>query len=279
MEQLRLAAAPCAFIPKDVIKVNKTKYPIVLVHGMMAKNFPFYPAFRHIADFLRAQGLCIYVANQDGVGTIAGNAAQLKAEIAGILEKEGCEKVNLIAHSKGGLDARYLISCLGMAEHVASLTTLSTPHHGSGLSARLLKMPKFLAKTIAFFIDLFFRIFQDQNPNTYVLAQELTAEAMEAFNAATPDAPSVYYQSYSSTAPRRKAFLRYIPYEISRYCEQDDTDGMVSVSSSQWGHYQGSMEGEIDHFQMVGVYGTKKSLLGVSLFYLHIARQLQSMDF
>ncbi len=259
--------------------MEKTKYPIVLVHGMMVKDFSFYPAFRHIADFLREQGLTVYVTNQDGVGTVAGNAQQLKEEILQILTKENCDKVNLIAHSKGGLDSRCMISHLDMEKHVASLTTLSTPHHGSGLSAKLLKMPGFLAKTVAFFIDLFYRVLRDQNPDTLTLAKELTAEAMEAFNASTPNAPAVYYQSYSSTSPRKKAFLRYIPYEISRYCEQDDTDGMVSVTSSQWGDYRGSMEGQVDHFKMVGVYGTKKSLTGVGLFYLHIARHLKKMGF
>lgn len=246
---------------------------------MMAKNFPFFPAFRFIADFLRAQGLSIYVANQDGVGTIADNAAQLKAEITDILQKENCERVNLIAHSKGGLDARCMISQLDMAQQVASLTTLSTPHHGSRLSEALLKMPAWMAKTIAFFIDTFFRIFRDEKPNVLALAEELTVTSMEQFNKDVPNAPTVYYQSYSSTSPRKKAFIRFIPYELSRYCEQDDTDGMVSVSSSQWGNYRGSMQGEIDHFKMVGVYGSKKELTGVGLFYLHIARQLRQMGF
>lgn len=259
--------------------MEKTKYPIVLVHGMMAKNFPFYPAFRVIVDFLRAQGLTVYVTNQDGVGSIADNAAQLKAEIEDILQKEGCEKVNLIAHSKGGLDARFMISKLDMAQQVASLTTLSTPHHGSGLSTTLLKMPAWTAKTIAFFIDTFFRIFRDEKPDVLALAHDLTVTSMEQFNQDVPNAPEVYYQSYSSTSPRKKAFIRYIPYELSRYCEQDDTDGMVSVSSSQWGDYRGSITGEIDHFQMVGVYGSKKELTGVGLFYLHIARQLKEMGF
>ena len=259
--------------------MEKTKYPIVLIHGMMAKNFPFYPAFRHIADFLRSQGLSIYVSNQDGVGTIADNAAQLKAEIADILEKESCQKVNLIAHSKGGLDARCMISKLDMAQQVASLTTLSTPHHGSHLSTTLLKMPKWTANTLAFFINTFFRICHDEKPDVLALARDLTVDSMEQFNKDVPNAPEVYYQSYSSTSPQKKAFIRHIPYELSRCCEQDDTDGMVSVSSSQWGNYRGSMAGEVDHFKMVGVYGTKKGLTGVGLFYLHIARQLRKMGF
>ena len=111
--------------------METTKYPVVLVHGMMAKNSRFWRAFRGIASFLKEQGIAVYVTNQDGVGAVATNAVQLKEEILDILKKENCQKVNLIAHSKGGVDSRYMISHLDMAEHVASLTTLSTPHHGS----------------------------------------------------------------------------------------------------------------------------------------------------
>lgn len=259
--------------------MKTTKYPVVLVHGMMVKDFPFWPAFRGITDFLQKQNVTVYVSNQDGLGAIATNAAQLKDEILEILQKENCEKVNIIAHSKGGVDARFMISCLGMAEYVASLTTLSTPHHGSGLSAKLLQMPAFLAQTIAFFSNLFYRILGDRQPDILQLGKELTADAMENFNEAVPNAPSVYYQSFSSTAPHKKAFLRFIPYQISRYCEQDDTDGMVAVKSSQWGNYRGSMSAELDHFKMVGVYGSKKKLTGVGLFYLHIIQELSHMEF
>lgn len=256
-----------------------TKYPVVLVHGMMAKDFPFWHAFRGISDFLEKQNVTVYVTNQDGIGAITTNAQQLKAEILDILQKENCEKVNIIAHSKGGVDSRYMISCLDMAEHVASLTTLSSPHHGSGLSARLLKMPPFLAKAIAFFNNTAFRILGDKHPDILQLGRDLTPEAMEQFNETAPNMPGVYYQSFSSTSPDKKAFLLSLPYQISRYCEQDDTDGMVSVHSSQWGNYRGSMGESIDHFKMVGMYGTEKKLTGVGLFYLHIIQELKTMGF
>lgn len=259
--------------------MEKTKYPVVLVHGMMVRDFSFWPAFRGITDFLRGQDVTVYASNQDGLGTVANNALQLKEVILQILEKEKCEKVNIIAHSKGGLDARYMISRLDMADHVASLTTLSTPHHGSKLSEKLLTMPAFLAKIVAFFADTFFRILGDRQPDILQLGRELTEDAMEAFNREVPNAPAVYYQSFSSTAPQEKAFLRFIPYQISRYCEQDDTDGMVSVSSSKWGNYRGSVGDELDHFKMVGIYGTKRKLTGVGLFYLYIIQELRSMGF
>lgn len=258
--------------------MDKTRYPIVLVHGMMAKDFRFWRAFRGIANFLKAQGVTVYITNQDGVGAVSTNAAQLKEEILNILKKENCEKVNLIAHSKGGVDSRYMISRLDMAEHVASLTTLSTPHHGSGLSRRLVRMPRFMARIIAFFTNLFYRICGDRKPDIFQLGLDLTQESMEQFNRDTPNAPSVYYQSYSSSITGKKAFL-FIPYKVSRFCEQDDTDGLVSVSSSQWGDYRGNIGAEMDHFKMVGLYGTKKKLADVGLFYLQVIQELQTMGF
>ena len=258
--------------------MSKTQYPIVLVHGMMVKDFRFWRSFRGIADFLKAQGIAVYVTDQDGVGAVATNAAQLKDEILDILRQENCEKVNIIAHSKGGVDCRHMITHLDMAKHVASLTTLSTPHHGSGLSEKLLKMPLFMARSVAFFTDLFYRICGDRQPDILQLGKDMTPEAMEQFNRDTPNMPSVYYQSYSSSITGKNPLV-FVPYNISRYCEQDSTDGMVSVSSSQWGNYQGNLGDDLDHYKMVGVYGSKKELADVGAFYLHIIAQLQAMGF
>ena len=256
----------------------KTRYPIVLVHGMMVKDFRFWRAFRGIANYLRAQGVTVYVTNQDGVGAVSTNAAQLKGEILEILKQENCEKVNIIAHSKGGVDCRYMITHLDMAKYVASLTTLSTPHHGSALSKQLLKMPRFIAKSIALFTNLFYRICGDRKPDIMQLGLDMTPEAMDQFNRSTPNSPSVYYQSYSSSVTDKNVFL-YVPCTISRHCERDMTDGMVSVSSSQWGNYQGDIGDNLDHYKMVGAYGSKKDLTDVGQFYLHIVQQLQSMGF
>ncbi|MBE6940922.1 MAG: hypothetical protein E7436_05005 [Ruminococcaceae bacterium] len=255
----------------------KTQYPVVLVHGMMAKDFRLWRAFRGISDFLRKEDVTVYVTNQDGVGGIVSNARQLREEIREILKKENCEKVNIIAHSKGGLDARYMITHLGMGDHVASLTTLSTPHHGSGLSGKLLALPRFMARFAAFFIDLTFRILGDRHPDILQLGQDLTKASMERFNQDTPNAPGVYYQSFSADVSDKRSFLLFLPYHISRYCEQGGTDGMVSVSSSQWGQYRGNICEDVDHFKMVGFYGRKKNLSGIAGFYLQIIEELQDM--
>lgn len=60
--------------------------------------------------------------------TIEDNAAAIAKVVDTALSENNCEKVNIIAHSKGGLDCRYLITSMGYANKVASLTTINTPH-------------------------------------------------------------------------------------------------------------------------------------------------------
>lgn len=72
--------------------------------------------------------------------------------------------MNIIAHSKGGLDSRYLISGLHMAPYVASLTTICTPHRGSMLADLLMKLPDFLYRGICGLMDRYFGMLGDRRP-------------------------------------------------------------------------------------------------------------------
>lgn len=255
------------------------KYPIVLVHGMMIRDFKIYRAFRKIRKYLLSSGVKVYVTNQDGVGSIENNALQIKKEILEILEKEKVDKVNLIAHSKGGLDSRYMISMLDMENHIASLTTLSTPHHGSKMSARIMKLPKYIAKFIAFFINITFKIFGDKHPDILTVGKQLCDANMKDFNNRVINSSKVYYQSYSSDIDKKATFLVFIPHKFSRKCEEENTDGVVSISSSIWGEYQGHMDVDADHFQMAGIYGGKKKMQEVADFYLSIVKDLEEKGF
>ena len=85
------------------------KYPIVLVHGLAIKNYKFIKSFGKIEKILKDNNFNVYTSNQDGFGSIENNANQLKEEINKILKDNNCEKVNIIAHSKGGLDIKYMI--------------------------------------------------------------------------------------------------------------------------------------------------------------------------
>lgn len=266
------------YIEEDT-SIYNLKYPVILVHGMVLKNFKLYGAFRKIRDVLKDNNVNVYISNIDGIGPIESNASQLKKEVEEILTKENVDKVNLIAHSKGGIDSRYMISSLNMEDKIASLTTLSTPHHGSKLSVKLLSLPKFIKKIIAFFVNTFYKIFKDKNPDIVCVGKQLTDENMEKFNKENKNSSKVYYQSYSSSLSSNKMFILKVPHYVMKKIENDSTDGIVSINSSVWGEYKGEMPEGIDHAKMVGAYGTYSSLLQISKFYLSIIKDLKEKGY
>ena len=115
-------------------------------------------------------GAVVYYGHQEAWGTIENNAEIIQKKINEILEENHCGKVNIIAHSKGGLDARYLISGLHMEDKVASLTTISTPHRGSELLNLLNRLPDGIYCFISSLFDRAYRQFGDKNPTAIMQA-------------------------------------------------------------------------------------------------------------
>ena len=142
-----------------------TKYPIILVHGIAIRDSKILRAFGKIEKRLSDAGFSVYTASTDAFGTIENNAEQLKGIILGILDGTGCEKINIIAHSKGGLDSKHMIARLGMSDKVASLTTLSTPHKGSPVATKIWALPRWIKRCLAFFINTFYRIIGERYAN------------------------------------------------------------------------------------------------------------------
>ena len=119
------------------------KYAFVFVHGAALRDWDRFNYWGRIPSVLASHGCRFYYGNQDGWASIENNADTLKARITEVLRESGADKVNIIAHSKGGIESRHLISSLGMADVVASLTTVSTPHRGVKTMDLLLKFPNF----------------------------------------------------------------------------------------------------------------------------------------
>ena len=138
------------------------KYPFILVHGIVLKDYKFFKAFTKIEKSLNDAGYIAITSTTDGFGSIENNAKQLKKQILEVLKKYNVDKVNLIAHSKGGLDAKYMIKELDMEDKVASLTTLCTPHKGSKIADLMLSLPKFIIKILEFFINKTYKLFKDE---------------------------------------------------------------------------------------------------------------------
>lgn len=176
---------------------EELKYPVLLVHGMGFRDSKYLNYWGRIPAKLEENGCRIYYGNQDSNGTVASNGAYLADKIRDILSQTGAPKLNVIAHSKGGLDMRYAISTLKMSEYIASLTTISTPHHGSLTVDKLLQFPDFMVRFVAGCWDIWLRICGDKNPNAYEVFKIFSTAEAEAFNRQNPDAPEVYYQSYA----------------------------------------------------------------------------------
>lgn len=257
-----------------------TKYPIILVHGIALKDLEFFRAFGGIEKVLRGEGYIVYTSTQDGFGTIENNAVQLKKQVQKIMEKHGVEKVNLIAHSKGGLDSLHMIKELEMEDHVASLTTLSTPYRGSPIATNLLKMPKFMIKFCAFWINLTYRIFRDKKPDAHKACIQLR-ENENIEDIASTISNKVYVQSYSSTMKESKDdFVMGIPHMAFKNYRETDTDGLVSKDSSSIGEYKGDMfKSSMSHSEIVDLTFDMKKKQKVYAFYIQLCEDLVERGF
>lgn len=254
-----------------------TKYPIILVHGIALKDHGRFKAFGRIEKRLREQGYTVCTSATDGFGAIETNAAQLKAQIQALLAETGAEKVNLIAHSKGGLDSRYMIAHLGMQTHVASLTCLCTPHKGSVIATRLDRLPRPIKHFIAFWLTCLYRLFGDKHPQVLTVCKQLsdTPDGTLAYFDDTPH-EGIFVQSYSTTLERsRDDFVMGVPLYFSRRWEDVPSDGMVSVTSSQFGEYRGNcIEASISHSEIVDFMTKKKKKEQIYAFYTALCEDL-----
>ena len=213
----------------------KTKYPIVLIHGAGFRDLKWPVYWGRIPGELGKHGASVYYGLQDSWGSIETNAGAIISRIDAILAETGSKKVNLIAHSKGGLEARMAASSLGYGEKVASITTIGTPHHGSKTVDRLMKLPGSLFSLAAFAVNNWIRLIGDRKPDFMKVCEGFTTAAMERFNQENPDIPGVYYQSFACvmTHPLSDIHLSTANFVLNRI--EGPNDGLVSVASASWG--------------------------------------------
>ena len=255
------------------------RYPVILVHGLMLRHSKRFRAFGRIETVLDNEGHNVYVATHDGFGSIESNAEQLKKFIEDVMNETGAEKVNIIGHSKGGLDSKYLITNLGMEEKIASLTTLSTPHRGSAIASLLWKLPKWIKKIIAFFINTFYKILGDEHPDAMTACYQLrTSDAAEETLCFSE---KVYCQSFSTTLERsRDCFVMALPRKIYMRCEKTDNDGLVSIESAKFANYRGEcLDISVSHAQIVDFASRKKQKEKIYDFYKKLCSELAEMGY
>ncbi len=108
---------------------HPTETPIVFVHGYLHNRSAWLRYFK----WFKKDGLK-HLWTMDLKGKFSGietYAAQLSDGIDKLLRKYNVDRVDIVAHSMGGLVSRYYVQKLGGSARVRKLVTLGTPHNGT----------------------------------------------------------------------------------------------------------------------------------------------------
>lgn len=181
--------------------------------------------FKRIPSHLKSHGFNVFHPNQNFAGPVNVRAEQLRDRINEIITSTGAQKVHIIAHSMGGLDARHMIVDMGMAERVASLTTIGTPHLGTVLADQVIDQGGFLLQEIlrpVITLDGF---------------SDLTTSACEEFNRRAEHVEAtneVVYRTFAASEDLAMIFAPLVPAWIFIRDNEGRNDGLVSVASQRW---------------------------------------------
>lgn len=253
-------------------------YPIVLAHGFAGfeRIGPVNYFFQVAAD-LRGRGETVIEAQVPPFDSSAVRATYLAAQIDDALRATGACKVNLIGHSQGGIDARYLVSSLGYGDRVAGLITVASPHRGSPIAdAALGLIPGFSYDLINAILRAIWGLTSAPgDAKVQASLRQLSRDYMaREFNPKNPDDRRVKYYSVAGRSSGRiadsecagsvwgnsdridlldpllavaiPAFALTSPNPLSPI----PNDGLVSVASSRWGTFLGCVPA--DHLDEVG---------------------------
>ncbi len=240
----------------------KTKYPIVLAHGLFgfSGSIGFYTYWSDIPDTLRKCGAVVYLAHVSQANQTEERGEQLHRQLL----HWGHKKYNIIGHSHGGLDARYVLE--NYPDIVASVSTVGTPHRGSKVADRILlglNGRGFLEISAAFFGNcLGYSIaFLSGHFNWQDIRRamdSLTTEALATFNELHPIGLSPEYceagdsdyhgtrlYSWGSYGPEPSTYFDWIGYLLQRaaqiFAPDEKNDGLVGLCSMKFGQWLGAM--------------------------------------
>ena len=265
-------------------EVCSTKYPIILVHGIFFRDWQLVNYWGRIPATLIKNGAKVYYGKQQSSLAVADSAAELKKTILDVIKESGAEKVNIIAHSKGGLDSRYAISCLGMDKYVATLTTMNTPHEGCDMVDYLLeKVPDGLKSFLENKYNTIFHKLGDTAPDFMAGVNDLSAINRKEQNKKMPDSPNVSYRSYMTVMRESGSagFPLNIGYLLIKKLNGAN-DGLVWEESAKHGDFtliKPKHKRGISHGDIVDLMRENIEDFDVREFYVDIVRKLKEQGY
>lgn len=212
---------------------------IVLVHGVLGAHiFAGKPYFNGVADHLRATFHArVFEPELKPIGTVAVRAKELRRQILDEFGTASPDKLIVIAHSMGGLDARQMLTDdAELAKSVKSLCCIATPHLGSRVATLL---------DAANPLPLFGNFFADVDA-----VRDLSEEGASAINARCPDREGIRYREVAGIGRAGEKPVANF-FRPLRKIVGDDSDGVVTVESAIAGrHLLEKAHG--DHADLVG---------------------------
>ncbi|KJA25859.1 hypothetical protein HYPSUDRAFT_386843 [Hypholoma sublateritium FD-334 SS-4] len=259
---------------KDSLDEVKQKYlspsnPVVFCHGLLGFDSvtigpsiaPFEVVhWRGIKEVLEENGTEVLITRVPATSSPVDRAKVLEARISEVYPGRA---VHLIGHSMF---------------KVLSITTIATPHRGSAFADHFLstvgrtRMPSVLS-----LLDLL-----PNGGGDGAAFECLTIESMRKFNEECPDVPGVRYFSWGAVYEPGLIDTWKWPHSVILE-KEGPNDGLVSVASSKWGTYLGTLS-QVNHLDLVGWVNTARykwaEMMGKEIkfrpatFYLGIADML-----
>lgn len=254
-------------------------YPIVFAHGFFGfEDFAglgfetyFYKLKPHLAKLGETDVITPAV---DPFNSSEKRGAELWAHVQALRERTHKEKVIIVGHSQGGLDARVVAH--DHPEAVATVVTLSTPHYGSPVADVVLKLVP--DSNFQGIVDALVRLVGSlvydaagQETSVITALHQLAVAEIAEFNRRYPDAPGVQYWSIAGRSALSRGGADCKPDRavsfISDWDRQTDTldvllsafglvlgpdphDGLVRVKDARWGTFLGCVPA--DHLDEIG---------------------------
>lgn len=256
-------------------------YPVVLAHGFFGfedfAGIDFINYYQGVVEHLARNGETrVFTPTVDPFNDSIYRGKQLQARVEEIIRQTGARKVNIIGHSQGGLDARYVAH--ERPDLVASVVTFATPHHGTPLSDHLELIDNPLTSW-AFdgIVQILGAPLWDQIGRDTSIMQsfrQFSTENITRFNARYPDVPGIPYWSIAgrtagslggdacktNSAPSwiskwdgtrdSTELLLKVPQVLLSGWSGTPNDGLVRVESARWGTFLGCVPA--DHFDEIG---------------------------
>ena len=266
--------------PPNASTCQGAPFPIILAHGMAGfERIGPLNYFFNVAADLRGRGEVIFESQVSPYNSSEVRDSELAKFVDDTLRTTGACKVNIIAHSQGGLDARYMISSLHYGDRVGALATVGTPHQGTPVADVVLGLVTPSGFTAAVVNDILLGVQgltsnDTGNPNVKANLAQLATASIKQWNLDNPDDARVKYYSVAGRSslasaatecaggvwPNPKGVdllnpLLSVPATVFPFFSPNPlqpipNDGLVPVTSARWGEFLGCVPA--DHFDEVG---------------------------